>query len=107
MLFLLLLFSFACWFAKGGAAVAVFAPLGFGTAEDDDDDDDDDDGNFCVAFALVEDIVALLTAVSSLFSSVLTASMTEYMHGPDSLFTHSKAVATATFKHIASFSLLL
>jgi hypothetical protein len=106
VLFLLLLFSFACWFAKGGAVVAVFAPLGFGTAEDDDDDDDDD-GNFCVAFALVEDVVALLSAVSSLFSSVLTASMTEYMHGPDSLFTHFKAVATATFKHIASFSLLL
>ena len=67
----------------GGAAL-VFLDLG---AADDDDNDED---NFCVAF--VEEDVVMLLVVSSLLNSVPIASMTEYMHGPDSLSMHSKAL---------------
>ena len=105
--FALLLFLFLfvlvspCWFAKGGGGGAALVFLDLGAADDDDNDED----NFCVAF--VEDDVVMLLVVSSLLNSVPIASMTEYMHGPDSLSMHSKAVATATSKHVAIFSLLL
>ena len=91
-----------CWFAKsrgGGVNAAAFTPLGFGTAEDDDD-------NFCVAFVVADDSVLLLVDLI-LLNSVLIASMTEYMHGPDPLSTHSNAAATATSKHVAIISLSL
>ena len=101
--FALLLFLFLfvlvspCWFAKGGGGGAALVFLDLGAADDDDNDED----NFCVAF--VEEDVVMLLVVSSLLNSVPIASMTEYMHG-DSLSMHSKAVATATSKHVAIFS---